>query len=353
VSGVSDLLSSLRAQETALRTIDWALESGRVHHAYLFVGPDGVGKEVAAFGLAQALVCEKRSAAPEAATVGLFGAEPAPATRTIRACGVCSACVRALPRDDTRRPVHPDIVVIERGLYPPQALGRRTPETQDISIDQIRTLVLARAAFAPHEGRAKVFVVRRAEELSVSAGNALLKTLEEPGPRTHFILLSSQPEALLPTILSRTQRVRFAPLPDDVVTELLTVAGVAAERARDVARLAGGSVEAGLVLADPDESEARDAFVESALAAASSPSIEAVLAVAETAKKDKERLPAHIAALASALAALAGEAARAGRPDAEAIALRGRHALTALEHLAANGSAQLVVEAMLSRMRST
>lgn len=347
----SDLLSQVRAQETALKTIDWALESGRIHHAYLFVGPDGVGKELAAFGLAQALVCERRE--DEATTGSLFGGSAATATKRTRACGECSSCLRATVRDDTRRPVHPDVVVIERGLYAPQSLGRRTPETQDISIDQIRVLVLARAAFAPHEGRAKVFIIRRAEELSVSAANALLKTLEEPGQKTHFILLTAQPEALLPTILSRTQRVRFSPLPDDVVTDLLREAGVEHKRAAEVTRLAAGSVEAGILLADPDESEARDRFVDQAIAATQgSASIDSVLLLAESAKKDKDRLAANIAALASAMATKAAEAARGGRPDAEALAVRGRFALNALEHLAANGAAQLVVEAMLTRMRS-
>ena len=339
-----DLLSTVRAQETALKTLHYALESERVHHAYLFVGPDGVGKELAAFGLAQALVCERRSDAP----AGLFGAEP----KRVRACGECSACQRALLREDLRRPMHPDVVVIERGLYAPQAIGKRTPETQEISIDQVRTLVLARSAFAPHEGRAKVFIVRRAEELSISAANALLKTLEEPGDRTHFILLTSQPEALLPTILSRTQRVRFAPLPDEVVTELLVTSGVAPARAAEVARLAAGSVEAGALLADPEESEARNAFVEGALAAMQAPGVEGVLSLAESAKKAKEHLPAYIAALASTLAARAASSAREGKPDAEALAIRGRFALNALEHLAGNGAAQLVVEAMLTRMRS-
>ena len=136
-----DLLSSVRAQETALKTLDFALESDRVHHAYLFVGPDGVGKELAAFGLAQALVCERRGDAP---TMGLFAAE----AKRVRACGECSACQRAIPRQDLRRPMHPDVVVIERGLYAPQSIGKRTPETQEISIDQVRTLVLARSAFA-------------------------------------------------------------------------------------------------------------------------------------------------------------------------------------------------------------
>lgn len=353
IAMAGELLSQVRAQDTALRTIDFALESGRIHHAYLFVGPDGVGKELAAFGLAQALVCERRRTSDAAArSGGLFGDEPASTVGGTRACGECSACTRAVPRDDTRRPIHPDVVVIERGLYAPQSIGRRTPETQDISIDQIRTLVLARSAFAPHEGRAKVFIVRRADELSVSAANALLKTLEEPGARTHFILLTAQPEALLPTILSRTQRVRFAPLPDEVVGELLASSGVEPARARQIARLAGGSVEAGRILADPEEGEARDQFIESAIAATTSASIEPVLTLAESAKKDKDRLPAYIAALATTLAVRAADAARSGNADAEVLATRGRFALQALEHLAGNGAAQLVVEGMLMRMRA-
>src|SRR5881628_309052 len=118
------LLDAVLAQETAVSTLRRALAGGRVHHAYLFAGPDGVGKELAAFGLAQALVCEKRGEA----TTGLFGAMPASSL----ACGACSSCLRAVPREEERRPVHPDIIVIERGLYTAQAIGRRTAETQDI-----------------------------------------------------------------------------------------------------------------------------------------------------------------------------------------------------------------------------
>ena len=341
------ILSQVRAQDAARRTLERALESGRVHHAYLFAGPDGVGKELAAFGLAQALVCETRSVAEG----GLFSGT-AKASSDFLACGTCSACLRAVPRVEERRPIHPDIIVIERGLYAPQTIGRRTPETQDISIDQIRTLVLARSAYAPHEGRAKVFVVRRVEELSVSAANALLKTLEEPGARTHFILLTSQPDALLPTILSRAMRIRFAPLPDDVVQAILESRGIAGERARDVARLSGGSVEAGELLADPEESEARSRFVTRALEAVSAPGLEPMLALAEDAKKEKEELRARIAALASTLAQRASSAARAQHPDSAILAARGSVALNALENLDFNNAPQLVVEAMLSRMRS-
>ena len=106
---MTGLLSTVRAQPTAVDTLRRAIATDRVHHAYLFDGADGVGKERAAFGLAQALVCERR--APGSA----------------EACGECRACVRALPRPGEGRPLHPDVVVLERGLYDPAAIGRRGP----------------------------------------------------------------------------------------------------------------------------------------------------------------------------------------------------------------------------------
>jgi DNA polymerase-3 subunit delta' len=328
------LLEDVLAQESAVTTLRRALASGRVHHAYLFDGPAGVGKEIAAFGLAQTLVCEVRGDNGD------------------RACGTCSACTRAMPRDDTTRPVHPDIVVLERGLYDPGQIGRRSPEAQELSIDQVRTLVLARAAFGPHEGRAKVFIVRRAEELSTSAANALLKTLEEPGPRTHFVLLSAQPDLLLPTILSRTQRVRFANLPEDVVSRLVEARGTESPRAREVARLSGGSVETAFILADPELSSAREAFVERAIKAIDAADLGPALDLAEEAKKQKDSMPARVLAFASALGQRAAAAAATPGREAEACAARYAIAIAALEELEGNASPQLVVESMLAKMRA-
>jgi DNA polymerase-3 subunit delta' len=341
------LLSLVRAQDAAIRTLRHALANGRVHHAYLFAGPDGVGKELAAMGLAQALVCSAKGASAGGLFAGVTSSEV-----SSEACGACSACERAVPRGDGRLPSHPDITVLERGLYAPQTIGRRTPETQDLSIDQVRTLVLAHAAYPPHEGQAKVFIVRRVEEMSVSAANALLKTLEEPAAKTHFILLTSQPDALLPTLRSRTQRVRFAPLPLDVVESILVAQGLTPENAANIACLSGGSVEAASRLADPTESEARTHFVQRAIDALAAPGIEPLLALAEEAKKDKGELPRRIEALAVELALRAATAARAGEKDAVRYANRGRLALLALEHLDFNNAPQMVVESMLSRMRS-
>lgn len=329
------LLSAVLAQETSITTLKRALARDRVHHAYLFDGPNGVGKELAAFGLAQALVCEFRG-------VSLPPDE---------ACGACSACGRAVVDPATRRPRHPDIVVIERGLYEPSTLGRRTPESQEISIDQVRTLVLARAAFAPHEGRAKVFIVRRAEELSISAANALLKTLEEPNGRTHFILLSAQGSSLLATIRSRTQKLRFAALPDAIVTKLLVSSGVDAFRAQEIARLSAGSMSAALGLADDEESQARERFVQRAMEALEAPTLGPALDLAEDAKKEKGELASRLSAFATALALRATSNAVSEGRAADSAVLRYDMARLALEQLGGNASAQLVVESMLTRMR--
>ncbi|MBK6460238.1 MAG: hypothetical protein IPF92_04410 [Myxococcales bacterium] len=204
-------LDTVLGQATALETLRRALATGRTHHAYLFDGPEGVGKERAAFGLAQCLVCERPSA-------GL-------------ACGSCSACGRAVPAEPGGLPLHPDIAVLGRGLYEPAQIGRKTPESREISIDQVRTIVLSRAAFPPHEGRARVFIVRAADELGVSAANALLKTLEEPHRATTFVLLTARKGSLLSTIRSRALALRFGALPLAVVAEVLVAGGLAPEAA--------------------------------------------------------------------------------------------------------------------------
>jgi len=334
VTHLAGLLETVRAQTTAVETLRRALATGRVHHAYLFDGPEGVGKERTALGLAQALVCERR---PEGQA---------------EACGACSACTRAVPRGPGATPLHPDVVVLERGLYDPAALGRKSPETQDLSIDQVRTLVLTRAAFGPHEGRAKVFIMRRAEEMSIAASNALLKTLEEPGARTHFVLLSATPDALLPTIRSRTQRVRFGAMPDAVVTELLIARGVEAARAKEIAILAGGSMATAAILADPEASARREDFVSRAMAALGAPTAGPALDLATDAKQvDKVALAAAIEAFAAALAAEARASAGAGDRRADHAAARHALALAAIQQLDANASNQLAMESMLLRMR--
>jgi DNA polymerase-3 subunit delta' len=333
MSGV--ILSRVRSQDTAVQVLRRAVAGNSVHHAYLFDGPAGVGKELAALGLAQALVCERRKPGDS------------------DACGDCSACIRTNLTED-RVTKHPDITFLERGLYEPTRIGRKSPESQDISIDQVRTLVLARAACGAHEGRAKVFIIRRAEELGTSAANALLKTLEEPGDKTHFILLSAQAADLLPTVRSRTMRVRFGSLPEATVKSLLLEQGKDEAVATRAAALAGGTMTEALISADPELLAERDAFVSHVLDAIARGDKARGYELAEQAKKDKVQLDADLTALARALhLRLRAESTDAARPAANAVRIAEAFAMVteAVTDLGGNNSPQLVVEALYFKLR--
>ena len=329
------LLETVLGQQTAIETLQRGLAGARSHHAYLFEGPPGVGKERAAFGLAQALLCEHP-------------------TEERLACGMCSSCDRAVPKAPGGLCLHPDVVILERGLYEPSQIGRKTPELKEISIDQVRTLVLARAAFPPHEGRAKVFVVRRADELSISAANALLKTLEEPGRNTHFILLTSRKAALLSTIRSRTLSLRFGHLSNAVVARILSSRGVPEPAATDIAELAGGSVETALSFADPEGRSEIETFVARMRTAVAAKDAGEGFALAEEGKKGKAELPSLLAGLSLAFAKDArGATVRGDDEEAERSANRYAMVEHAMRKLHGNGSPQLVVEGLVIGLRTS
>ncbi len=316
--------SEILGQEPALQTLYRALDTGHVHHAYRFEGPDGVGKELAAFALAQALVCERGGK---------------------RACGECSACTRALKitEDEPHVPAHPDVVLIERGLY----RGRiSASEATGISIEQIRRIVLERAGYRPHEGRALVFIVRAAEELTVSAANALLKTLEEPGPNTHFILLTSRENRLLDTIRSRTLPVRFSPLSDALVAQILEQKGLDSK----VAPLAQGSVAFAVELASEDAIKEREEFVSAATAAIAARDLAPAIKFAET-RRERDSLRGLLAYFAQTLALRGRVQVSAAPADAERAAQSYGVVLAALRDVERNVSPALALEAMVYRLR--
>jgi len=330
-------LSDVLGQSGAIGTLERALRTGKVHHAYRFEGPGGVGKETAAFGLAQALVC----------------VAPPPDGHAYHACGRCSACTRAVTfsTDPPQVPLHPDVTVIERGLYSPEALRRARPELQDISVDQIRKCVLERASFPPHEGKARVIIVRRAHELSISAANALLKTLEEPLSRMYFVLLTDRGNDLLDTVRSRTQVVRFAPLSVALIKSILEKNGIAPDAAQAAADLSGGSAAAALAQADPDAAAERNAFIEGTMAALAGADLVPAIALSESRARDKD-------VLCDRLSALAAHFAKNGRADAKANPDRALRAAEnygnvarAIDELERNGSPALVLEAMVARLR--
>ena len=269
-------------------------------------------------------------------------------------CGVCSACRRAVTMGEgvPSVPLHPDVIPLERGLYPKEFIGRTRDELQDLSVDQIRSLVLSRASYPPHEHKARVYILRRAEELSVSASNALLKTLEEPGANTYFVLLAARPGSLLSTIRSRTLRVRFAPLPDAVLMKVLLSHGVPADKAERIIPLCAGSASMAIELADEDASRQRDAFVQKAMDALRAKDSAPSLALAEEQGKEKPAIRVRLEALAVCLAKQAREAALRDEGSARQNATRYEIVLSTLHAIDRNAAPPLAIENMMLRLRA-
>jgi DNA polymerase-3 subunit delta' len=202
-------LDAVRAQEGAVRALLRARQHGRVASAYLFDGPSGVGKELAALSFASDVVSK---------------GDPHIADRI-----------------DTE--AHPDVRV-----FRPRDEGKR-----NIQVEVLRTEILPLAQFAPFEADSTFFIFPEADvsfpSFQPEAANALLKTLEEPRPNVHFILTSERPESLLPTIRSRCQRVRFGRLPSAVVRDIVVGEGVPQEAVEPAIALSGGRADVALALA--------------------------------------------------------------------------------------------------------
>jgi DNA polymerase-3 subunit delta' len=195
-------LSDLIGQDAARTALLRAIGRGHLAHAYLFEGPPGIGKRNAALGLAMALNC---------------------ATAPGTGCGVCDVCRR-----------------IEAGLHPDVPSFGPSGAGGQIVIEDAKA-ILALARTRPHEAAARVIVIDDADAMNPSSANCLLKTLEEPLRGNHLILCSSAPDRLLPTIRSRTQRIRFRSLDAAALLELGRARGVPAARAETAAALADGS----------------------------------------------------------------------------------------------------------------
>jgi DNA polymerase-3 subunit delta' len=203
------------------------LRQGRVAHALLLAGPPGVGKRPLARAYAQALNCLGVPGALEDTT-------PAHGYRDIP-CGRCRNCVRIA--HDT----YPDVewFSLERQAADAATQGR-SGANKELSIETVRTLERS-VSLRPYEGHWRVAILEDAEHLSLSAANALLKTLEEPPSYTVLILLADDPGALLPTIRSRCRVDVLRPLPRPVVERALQEQwAIAPAQATLLAALAGG-----------------------------------------------------------------------------------------------------------------
>jgi DNA polymerase-3 subunit delta' len=219
--------SEVIGQDRALSSLRSALRRGALHHAYLFGGPEGAGKGLAARLLAQAANCE--------------GGAPGPGGLREDPCGACGPCRKI------QKGLHPDVLVLaeervmaKAGTWEPR--GGRTP-SKDIVVDQVRDVVDRRLALRRFEGRRRFVIVDPADAMNAQAQNALLKTLEEPPDETTLVLVAASPDGLLPTIRSRCLRVTFGPVPAGAIAAALERDGASPEVARLAAELSGGVLE--------------------------------------------------------------------------------------------------------------
>jgi DNA polymerase-3 subunit delta' len=206
-------LNDIFGQDAAIGMIRRAYTADRLPHGLIFAGPAGVGKATAARALGALFLCEKP-----------MGAD---------ACGKCDSC-RVMEAGN-----HPDFHVVYRQLI---RLEKEGVKARDLAKDVIDHHLIEPAGRKAVMNRGKVFVVEEAELMNPHAQNTLLKTLEEPHGRTLIVLLTDQPGALLPTIRSRCQVVRFAALPEALVRKELEDRGIDRKAAADATRVAGGSL---------------------------------------------------------------------------------------------------------------
>lgn len=209
------MLTDIFGQDAAIAWLSQACTTDRLPHGLVFAGPAGVGKATTAHALAALFLCERPG--------------------EVTPCGACESC-RAMAAKS-----HPDFHVITRDLI---RYHDKTGKSKgiDLSINVIRPELIEPAARSPVMGRGKVFVVEQAELMNPPAQNGLLKTLEEPAGRTLIVLLTDQPDALLATIRSRTQTIRFGLLDEAVVARELQKRGVDRDTAARAARFTGGSL---------------------------------------------------------------------------------------------------------------
>lgn len=227
----------IRGHDEVVEQFRRALERGRLASTFLFVGPAGVGKRLFALKLAQAMLCERRR------------------EEQLDPCGQCPSCLQVAAGS------HPDIDIASRPAdkaYIPLELLIGDKE------HRMRAGICYNVSLKPYSGRRKFAILDDADYLNKEGANCLLKTLEEPPPRSVLILIGTSEQRQLPTIRSRCQIIRFKPLSDDDVVALLMEQGHCEneEVARRAAQLSGGSLERAVLWIDPQAAEFRAALLE-------------------------------------------------------------------------------------------
>jgi DNA polymerase-3 subunit delta' len=197
-------------QQQIINYLKDAMDHGTMAHAYLFVGPEHIGKMTLALELASALNCEQ--AGPP--------------------CKQCRVCQRI------EKGKHPDVIVIDKNSGRD---ARDRKKATEIGIDTVREVLQRGASLPPYEGKYKVFIIENADLMSNEAANCLLKTLEEPPQHIVILLLTSEEKALLQTIVSRCQRFELKPVPTaEIEKRLSQIKGLEQGTVKLLARLACG-----------------------------------------------------------------------------------------------------------------
>jgi len=236
--------AGILGQDSCIAVLGRSLATGKIAHAYLFDGIEGCGKKKTALAFIEAVFCGQSTG-----------------------CGHCPSCRRIASMQ------HPDLHLVE-------------PDGAYIKIDQIRELQRG-LAFRPFEAPQKACIIDAVDRLNPAAGNALLKTLEEPPGNALLILITANAGSVLPTILSRCQRLHFAALPEGIIAALLREKGTEPEAARIIAALAGGSMRKAIEIGEETALHERKSFLER-INSLSLDDITPLFAIAEELAGDKE-----------------------------------------------------------------
>ena len=210
----------------AITLLKGAIDQNRVSHAYLFTGPNRVGKRTLAIDFARALNCNSK----DVVAPGWADIQPEVP------CGQCSAC------DRIARSSYADVQIITSATQTSNDADAKAAQRRVmIGIDLIKD-IQSDAMLEPYEGRAKIFIIDEANRMSPDASNALLKTLEEPPGSVHIILTAPSADLLPETITSRCHLVRMRPVPADIIEEgLATQFEISSDDARKLAKMSMGA----------------------------------------------------------------------------------------------------------------
>lgn len=224
-------LTDIFSQDKALKNLMSAYKSGRIPHAYIFAGSEGVGKQTTAKQWAKLLLCDN----------------PRQKNNLTDSCSQCPSC-KLFDANS-----HPDFHLVYKELKKFTKDGKPGDKPVELPIDVIREFLIQKAPAKPTQSKKKVFVVLEAEKLNQASQNALLKTLEEPPSFVNIILICTKMEKLLPTTKSRSQVIAFNPISEEIIQSKLSEMGHSRQKALFLARLSGGSLGQAIQLASIED----------------------------------------------------------------------------------------------------